>query len=168
MAQLTSSTFAMLSKALFFVSVFVAAVYAESHTVRMTNRCGSGTPMLTDQGGKILSTGSYTSNGALMGARAWLQTGACGGSGAGCTIVEITLRNPPSPGAGSSVDISIIQPGNMFTTAASFAYFNGCNGQGKSCNNAGCSSSDAFHTPTDYGAQVQCEANDVGLDVYFC
>ncbi|SJL17985.1 uncharacterized protein ARMOST_21556 [Armillaria ostoyae] len=144
-----------------FAAVFVATAYAESHTVRMTNRCESGTPMLTDQGGHLLSRGSYTSNGALVGVRAWLQTGAYGGSGADCTIVEMTLRNPQSPGAGSSADISIIQPGNKFTTATAFQYFDGCDGQGKSCNNADCSSSDAFHTPTDYGAQVQCEINNV-------
>ncbi|KAK0201323.1 hypothetical protein DFS33DRAFT_1447731 [Desarmillaria ectypa] len=153
----------MFSKAIFFTAVLVATANAESHTIRLTNRCGSGTLMLTDQGGNVLSTGNYASNGALMGARAWLQTGACGGNGAGCTIVEMTLRNPQSPGAGSSADISIIQPGNRFTTAAAFAYFDGCDGQGKSCNNADCSNLDAFHTPTDYGAQVQCEVNNVGI-----
>ncbi|KAK0483990.1 glycopeptide [Armillaria novae-zelandiae] len=154
-------------KQLLFAATFAAAAYAESHTVKLTNRCGYGTPMLTGQSGNVLSTGSaYTAYGELIGARAWLQNGSCGGGGTDCTIIEITLRNPQSAGAGSSVDISLIEPGNKFTTAAGFVYFNGCDGQGKYCNNPDCS--EAFHNPWDYQAQVQCEVNDVDIEVTFC
>ncbi|KAK0196803.1 hypothetical protein F5146DRAFT_994657 [Armillaria mellea] len=153
-------------KKLLFSAIFAATAYAESHTVRLTNRCGYGTPMLTDQWGNVLSTGTFTAYGALIGARAWLQNGSCGGGGTDCTIIEITLRNPQSEGAGSSADISLIEPGNKFTNAAGFVYFNGCDGQGKYCNNPDCS--EAFHNPWDYGAQVQCEINDVGIEVFFC
>ncbi|KAK0466077.1 glycopeptide [Desarmillaria tabescens] len=149
--------------------VFVSCVTlarAESHTVRFVNRCGRGTPTLS-QNFNTLSTGSdYTAGGPFVAAVAWLDTG-CGFQGSGCTLVELTLKNPTSPGAGSSVDISLIPP-HTFNVPASFSYFNGCDGQGKSCSNANCPPTDAFHVTTDYGAQVQCEANNVGLTITFC
>ena len=39
------------------------------------------------------------------------------------------------------------------------SYYNGCDGAGKQCTNANCP--EAFHVTDDYGAQVQCTANDV-------
>lgn len=63
------------------------------------------------QGANVLSTGgAYTINGPLSSAIAYLQTGACLFNGEGCTTVETTLRNPPSPGAGSSTDLTLIYP----------------------------------------------------------
>ncbi|KAK0203749.1 glycopeptide [Desarmillaria ectypa] len=140
---------------------------AESHAVRFVNRCGYGTPTLS-QNFNILSTGGdYTANGPFEAAVAWLNTGACGFQGTGCTLVELTLKNPTSPGAGSSADISLIPP-HTFNVATAFSYFNGCDGQGKSCSNANCPITSAFHVTTDYGAQVQCQANNVGLTITFC
>ena len=48
---------------------------------------------------------------------------------------------------------------HKYTRAVHFEYYNGCNGQGNTCASANCH--DAFHTPTDYWAQVQCQVNGV-------
>ena len=40
----------------------------------------------------------------------YLFLGECGANGEQCTLVETTLRNPTSPGSGSSSDISLIPP----------------------------------------------------------
>ncbi|KAK0238062.1 glycopeptide [Armillaria nabsnona] len=161
----------MFSKIISFAAIIfvygATLVHAESHTVKFVNRCGHGTPTLS-QNFKTLSTGGdYTSNGPFEAAVAWLNTGSCGFQGTGCTLVELTLKNPTSPGAGSSADVSLIPP-HTFNVATGFKYFNGCNGQGKTCSNANCPSTDAFHVTTDYGAQVQCQANNVGLTITFC
>ncbi|KAG7448577.1 uncharacterized protein BT62DRAFT_918166 [Guyanagaster necrorhizus] len=149
------------------VFVYTTLAHAESHTVKFVNKCGYGTPTLS-QNFKTLSTGGdYTASGAFEAAIAWLNTDACGFQGSGCTLVELTLKNPTSAGAGSSADISLISP-HTFSVAAAFSYFNGCDGQGKSCSSANCASTSAFHVTTDYGAQVQCEADNVGLTVTFC
>ncbi|KAG5352145.1 hypothetical protein C0989_003562 [Termitomyces sp. Mn162] len=120
-----------------FISLLAAvaiAVKAEQHTVHFENKCGFGTPTLI-QGPNVLSTGAdFTSNGPLISAIAYLQTGACGFNGESCTLVETTLVNPnPSkPGSGSSTDISLIPP-HAFSVASGFSYFNGCNGAGADC-----------------------------------
>ncbi|EED80910.1 hypothetical protein POSPLDRAFT_95888 [Postia placenta Mad-698-R] len=95
------------------VALAFVQVNAESHTVTFNNRCGYGTPYLRASNGAVLSTGgSYTSNGALVGAIAvpqctysYLQTGSCGNNGEECTLIETTLRN-----GYSSTDISLIPP----------------------------------------------------------
>ncbi|KAF8883278.1 hypothetical protein BD779DRAFT_1540444, partial [Infundibulicybe gibba] len=121
---------------------------AETHTVHF--------PQLI-QGPNVLSTGAdFTSNGPLR---------SCGFNGDGCTIVETTLRNPPSPGAGSSTDISLI-PDHKFSVTTGFGYFNGCDGLGANCNNPQCTT--AFFQPGDNQVQVQCEANNVNLAITFC
>ncbi|KAK0209937.1 glycopeptide [Armillaria fumosa] len=160
----------MLIKALLFFAFTVLGTLpyatAESHTVKLINQCGTGTPTLS-QNFVILSTGAdYTATGPFESAIAWLETNDCGFNGRYCTIVEITLKNPTAPGAGSSVDLSIIKPNNVFNVPASFSYFNGCDGQGKSCSSSDCV--DAFHTATDWDALVQCEDDDVGIIITFC
>ena len=35
-------------------------------------------------------------------------------------------------------------------------------------NNANCPPTDAFHKPDDFGAQVQCQTNDVSFQLEFC
>ncbi|KAK7690576.1 hypothetical protein QCA50_005674 [Cerrena zonata] len=141
-------------------------VAAESHTVRFTNKCGRGTPTLRNQQGKVLSTGGdFKSNGPLIGAIAYLQTGNCGANGEGCTLIETTLRNPTTPGSGSSSDISLIPP-HKFSVASGFKYFNGCDGQGADCKDQNCKT--AFHKPTDTNVQVACQTNDAGLNIIFC
>ncbi|KLO11422.1 glycopeptide [Schizopora paradoxa] len=157
----------MLSIAL--VAVIVAAVIAiaeaESHTVTFTNNCGFGTPTLI-QSENILSTGDdFTSNGPLIGASAFLQTGVCGSSGENCTLVETTLANPTSPGLGSGTDISLIPP-HAFSVASGFEYFDGCDGVGKDCADPDCEA--AFHNPGDPSLVTICEADNVGLNITFC
>ncbi|KAF5374702.1 hypothetical protein D9615_008965 [Tricholomella constricta] len=138
---------------------------AERHVVHFDNRCGFGTPTLI-QAGRVLSTGGdYVSNGPLIGAIAYLQTGNCGFNGDRCTLIETTLKNPTSPGAGSSTDISLIAP-HTFSVTSGFGYFNGCDGAGADCNNANCPT--AFHQPSDTFVQVACQVNDVNLAITFC
>ncbi|KAK0442520.1 Glp-like protein [Desarmillaria tabescens] len=160
----------MFARALLFVafitSGLISDVQAESHTVKMVNNCGTGTPTLS-QNFNVLSTGAdYTVTGPFESAIAWLETDDCAFNGRYCTLVEITLKNPTAPGAGSSVDLSIIEPNNVFNVPASFSYFNGCDGEGKSCNSSDCT--DAFHKATDWEALVQCEVDDVGIIITFC
>ncbi|KAF7340593.1 Glycopeptide [Mycena sanguinolenta] len=152
--------------ALAAVAFAAGQVLAETHTVTFDNRCNSGTPMLIGQGGAVLSTGgAYTSNGPLVGAIAYLQTGNCGFNGEGCTLLETTLQNPTCPGCGSSTDLSLIPP-HSFSVTTGFGYIGACAPGGADCNNANCNT--AFHTPTDYWVQVQCEADDADLVITFC
>jgi len=147
------------------VAAAVAVARAESHTVHFTNNCGFGTPTLV-QNGNILSTGGdFTSNGPFISAIAYLQTGGCGLNGEGCTLIETTLVNPTSPGSGSSTDISLIPP-HTFSVTSGFGYFNGCNGAGADCTNAGCGT--AFHQPGDNNVQVACQTDNVDLAITFC
>ncbi|KLO16766.1 hypothetical protein SCHPADRAFT_937629 [Schizopora paradoxa] len=142
-----------------------ALVKAETHTVHFENKCGRGTPTLV-QNGKILSTGGdFTSNGPLISAIAYLQTGNCLLNGEGCTLVETTLVNPTSAGSGSSSDISLIPP-HAFNVAAGFGYFGGCDGAGADCTSANCPT--AFFQPDDTHVQVACQSNNVNLAITFC
>ncbi|KAJ6608970.1 hypothetical protein B0H10DRAFT_2166460 [Mycena sp. CBHHK59/15] len=136
--SLKSTAFALLA-------VVVTNARAETHTVTFNNNCGFGTPMLI-QGANVLSTGG----------------GGCGFNGEGCTMVETTLRNPPSPGAGSSTDLTLIYP-HAFSVTTGFGYYNGCNGAGADCTSSSCST--AFHSSGDTTVQVACQANDVDLVV---
>ncbi|EGO00675.1 hypothetical protein SERLA73DRAFT_133651 [Serpula lacrymans var. lacrymans S7.3] len=153
----------------FAVIVAAAAALAgvqaqESHTVTFNNQCKKGTPTLV-QGGKILSTGQpYKSNGPLVSAIAYLQTGPCGLNGESCTLIETTLQNPTTPGSGSSSDISLIVP-HTFSVTSGFQYNNGCTGKAD-CNNANCP--EAFHQPNDTTVQVACQAPNAGLVINFC
>ncbi|KAK0432955.1 glycopeptide, partial [Armillaria borealis] len=96
----------------------------------------------------------------------WLETDDCSFNRRYCTIIEITLKNPTAPGAGSSVDLGIIELNNVFNIPASFSYINGCEGEGKSCYSLDCP--DAFHVATDWDALVQCKDDDTGIIVTFC
>nr|BAL02919.1 Glp-like protein [Pholiota nameko] len=153
-----------------FSAVLTAAVMsmvrAETHTVHFANNCGFGTPTLI-QGPNVLSTGGdVTFGGPLRSAIAYLQTGGCGFNGEGCTLIELTLANPTTPGSGSSVDISLIPP-HSFSVTSGFGYFgSGCDGLGADCTFGGCST--AFHQPGDTGVQVACQNNDVNLAITFC
>ncbi|KAF7322057.1 Glycopeptide [Mycena kentingensis (nom. inval.)] len=147
------------------ILAFASGAQAETHTITFDNRCGFGTPKLI-QNGKILSSGApYTFNGPIPAAIAYLQTGSCGFNGDGCTMVETTLKNPTSPGAGSSTDITLIPP-HKFSVTTGFGYYNGCDGAGADCKGANCNT--AFHVPTDTFVQVQCQTNNVNLVVTFC
>ncbi|KAI0630211.1 hypothetical protein C8Q77DRAFT_1075570 [Trametes polyzona] len=142
-----------------------AFVRAEQHTIRFENKCGKGTPQLI-QGGKVLSTGKdYTHSGPFVAGIAYLQTGECGFNGEKCSLLEMTLVNPTAPGAGSSTDISLIEP-HAFNVETSFSYFGGCDGQGATCSSGKCKT--AFFQPNDNQVQVQCENNNVNLLITFC
>ncbi|KXN92804.1 hypothetical protein AN958_05116 [Leucoagaricus sp. SymC.cos] len=146
----------------FVVFTTVVGALAESHTVHFENRCGFGTPMLI-QGPKVLSHGEdFTSSGPLTAAIAYLNNGSCGFNGDGCTLVELTLKNPDptAPGSGSSADISLIPP-LAFSQPAGFVYFNGCDGAGTNCDNVNCPN--AFRNPDDTFVQVACQTNDVRI-----
>ncbi|KAJ3822535.1 hypothetical protein F5880DRAFT_1447016, partial [Lentinula raphanica] len=88
----------------------------------------------------------------------FFRSGECLLNGEHCTTLELTLKNPTTPGAGSSTDVTLISP-HAFNVGVGFSYFNGCDGQGQTCGTASCTS--AFRTPTDYFAQTQCETNNV-------
>ncbi|THH09793.1 hypothetical protein EW145_g1751 [Phellinidium pouzarii] len=155
----------MFSLLLSTVLLAVIGAHAETHEVTFTNNCGSGTPMLI-QGPNVLSTGgTYVSNGPLISAIAYLQTGPCGFNGEGCTLIETTLVNPTTPGSGSSTDISLIPP-HSFSVSSGFGYFSGCDGAGADCTSADCTT--AFHQSTDTQVQVACQADNVNLAITFC
>ncbi|KAJ7082774.1 hypothetical protein C8R44DRAFT_753649 [Mycena epipterygia] len=157
--------FSVKTAALAALAVAVSSVRAESHTVTFTNNCGFGTPTLI-QNGNVLSTGGdFTSNGPLIGAIAYLQTGGCGFNGEGCTTVETTLVNPTSPGSGSSTDITLIAP-HAFSVTTGFGYFNGCQPAGADCTNAHCPA--AFPNPSGIFPQVECQADNADLAIIFC
>ncbi|TRM67145.1 hypothetical protein BD626DRAFT_484864 [Schizophyllum amplum] len=139
-----------------------ALVAAESHTISFNNRCGKGEPVVFQNFQQLNSGGgSYTFNGPAPAVIAYLQDGSCGASGENCSLMELTLIN----GGVSSADVSLIPP-HTYSTPVGFAYNNGCDGQGKTCASADCA--EAFHVTDDYGAQVQCTANDVNLQITFC
>ncbi|KAF9478127.1 hypothetical protein BDN70DRAFT_880390 [Pholiota conissans] len=157
--------FSLRSAFLIGLAAIAVGVNAETHTVHFANNCGFGTPTLI-QGGNVLSTGGdVTFGGPLLGAIAYLQTGGCGFNGEGCTLIETTLRNPTSPGSGSSTDISLIPP-HSFSVTSGFGYFGGCEPAGADCTFADCPT--AFHVPTDTQVQVACQVNNVNLAITFC
>ncbi|KEP54726.1 glycopeptide protein [Rhizoctonia solani 123E] len=169
--------FSTLISTLAVALVASVGVQAERHVVHFDNRCGYGTPTLI-QGGRVLSTGAdYVSNGPLVAAIAYLQTGSCGGwaqppyysgfNGERCSLLETTLKNPNCPGCGSSTDVSLIPP-LRFSVTTGFGYYNGCDGTGNICRSAGCCPGGAFCKTDDYQSQRQCQANDVNLAITFC
>ncbi|KAK1233509.1 hypothetical protein PQX77_003320 [Marasmius sp. AFHP31] len=66
-----SSVFATLA----VLAAAAGTVMGKRHTV-MINRCGRGTPQLI-RGPNLSTGGSYTENGPLTSAIAYLQTGQC-------------------------------------------------------------------------------------------
>ncbi|KAH7332966.1 glycopeptide [Rhizoctonia solani] len=155
------------------ISAFITALVtvdtqAEKHTVTFKNHCGRGTPKLIREG-KVLHNGggSYTHNGPLIAAIAYLQNGECLLNGEKYTTLETTLKNPDSPGAGSSTDVSLIPP-HKFNVAVGFRYANGCDGVGNRCGSASCCPKGAFCKPDDYECQRQCQVKNVDLVVTFC
>ncbi|KIK70364.1 hypothetical protein GYMLUDRAFT_32367 [Collybiopsis luxurians FD-317 M1] len=142
----------------------VVGVQAETHTVTFTNNCGRGTPLLKQNGNTLSTGGAFTSNGPLEAAIAYLDVG-CGANGEGCTLIETTLVNPTSPGSGSSTDISLIPP-HAFSVTSGFGYYNGCDGAGADCTEAGCPT--AFENPSQTDRQVACQVDNVNLAITFC
>jgi hypothetical protein len=139
-------------------------VSAESHTVKFDNRCGYGTPQLI-KGGDVLTTTSYTSNGEIAAAIAYLQTGDCLFNGEKCTLLELTMTNPLAVGGGSSADISLIDP-HTFSTPTRIEFFGGCDGVGTTCDSPGCNT--AFRQPDDTWVQIACQQDNANLLITFC
>ncbi|KAF8991293.1 glycopeptide [Cyathus striatus] len=147
----------------FAIATAIVVARAETHTVHFDNLCGFGTPTLV-QNGHILSTGGdYTTNGPIVAAIAYLQTGGCGINGEGCAIVEMTLQNPTTPGNGSSVEISLI-PSDAFNAPIEFRYYGGCDGTGSNCTSANC----VIASPSHTFVPVTCQQNNVNLAITFC
>ncbi|KZV76450.1 hypothetical protein PENSPDRAFT_680120 [Peniophora sp. CONT] len=139
----------------------LAAVKAEQHLVHFDNRCGFGTPTLIGEGGVTFSTGGdVLFESEIRGLIAYLQTGGCGFNGEGCLTVEASLVNGQS-----SADLTLIPP-HSFSVTSGFGYFDGCDGSGADCNNAGCNT--AFHVSTDTFVQVGCGAGNENLAITFC
>ncbi|KAE9390741.1 hypothetical protein BT96DRAFT_889122 [Gymnopus androsaceus JB14] len=139
--------------ALFAWSALAAPIRirSESHTVSFVNNCGSGTVGIQSFFSIHSSCISLTFN-----------SGPCLLNGEECTT--ITLVNPTAPGAGSSVDVTLIAP-HTFNVGAGFSYSDSSCG-GQTCAGEGCT--EAFYGPTDYSAQTQCETDNVGVTVTFC
>ncbi|KAJ7805877.1 hypothetical protein B0H14DRAFT_2610950 [Mycena olivaceomarginata] len=104
----------MLSLMTLFVLVvlLVGTVRAETHTIEFTNKCGFGTvrivlflPPTFVESGRVLSTGDFTINGPLINGIAYLETGACGTSGEGCTTVQANLTD-----GNSCAEVSLVPP----------------------------------------------------------
>ncbi|KAE9409423.1 hypothetical protein BT96DRAFT_985127 [Gymnopus androsaceus JB14] len=152
----------LVSAALSFVGTIRAQ---ETHTVTFTNNCGFGTPLLLQNGNTLSTGGSFTSDGPLLAAIAFLQTGSCGADGEGCTLLELTLVNPSAEFSGSSADISLIPP-HAFSVTSGFGYFNGCDGAGADCTDSSCPT--AFFTPTTCCPQVACNVDNVDIALTFC
>ncbi|KAI9461127.1 hypothetical protein HD554DRAFT_2028428, partial [Boletus coccyginus] len=115
-------------------------------------------PALIYDGQNILTGDAYTSSGPWSGI-AYLQTGYCNTNGENCTLLETTLINPTCAGCGSSTDLSLIDP-HKYSVKTSFAYYDGCDGQGQTCSDPSCTNA-AFFAPNDNFVQVECQTDNV-------
>ncbi|KIY43287.1 hypothetical protein FISHEDRAFT_62799 [Fistulina hepatica ATCC 64428] len=113
----------------------IPAIRAEQHSVNLVNNCGYGT-----------FSGRAERSPSTRPLKPPFREG--------CTLVELTLVNPSTAGSGSSVDISLIPP-LAFSVAATFSYYDGCDGTGNSCLENGCTT--AFYEPDDTTVQVACQ-----------
>ncbi|KAI0272430.1 glycopeptide [Gloeopeniophorella convolvens] len=145
------------------MAAFVGA-QAEQHTITFDNKCGRGTPYLKANGTTFSTGQAYTSGGPFISGIAYLQTGPCGDNGENCVLVETTLKNPTTPGSGSSTDLSLIPP-HAFQITTGFRYTNGCDGQAD-CKEPNCP--EAFETPDQTWKQVACQVDNVDLVITFC
>ncbi|KAJ3767392.1 hypothetical protein FB446DRAFT_755086 [Lentinula raphanica] len=142
------------------VIVLVAALLiigadAESHTIRFSNFCGTGTPILQENGVVVSTGAAYITNGPLT-AIAYLDVGSCGSNGEGCTVVESTLNNAE----GSSTTINM----TSFSVPTGFGYYNGCDGEGGDCTRAGCPGATGIISPFP----IECNDENVDLAITFC
>ncbi|KAJ7456362.1 hypothetical protein B0H11DRAFT_2244054 [Mycena galericulata] len=159
-----SAAFVMLVSltSLTVLAIAIHSVHAETHTVHFVNQCGFGSPTLV-QGSTVLSSGGavrtdYTSEGPLLNAIGYLQTGDCGLDGEGCTTVATNLTNGDSS--------TIISFGSL-AVSTGFTYFNGCDGLGEDCTLPFCIGSQPIGSgqPTP---PVVCTAPNVDLEITFC
>ncbi|TFK54716.1 hypothetical protein OE88DRAFT_949644 [Heliocybe sulcata] len=146
------------------------ALAQESHTISMTNNCGSGNPVFLYEGANPQGPG--TINGQVLGGIAWLDgfSGAnCQSSGVNCGAVEFTLRNdaPNQNAADFTLEPQPENGSHQFTYPMSFSYTGGgaCSGLSDNCPSAGCAH--AFTEPTN-GTPIQCVGTNAGIQITFC
>ncbi|ODN80176.1 hypothetical protein L198_07832 [Cryptococcus wingfieldii CBS 7118] len=152
---------------------------AETHNVKLVNKCGSGTPVFLYQGNG--QRGGGTVNGALQGGIAWLDGYKnCQSSGVNCGVVEFTLINKSHKAANgysyqNSADYSLLDgPGlgnHKYQYKMDFAF----NGAGCNKGPGACTGNSAAKCPGAYlgsatagGAPIQCAADNVGITITFC
>ncbi|VDC03310.1 unnamed protein product [Peniophora sp. CBMAI 1063] len=145
------------------VALLMAVVRGETHTVRFTNNCGFGTPILIGSDSVLSRGADYTTNSSIGSARAYLDYDACGTDGSNCTIAELGLTNS----GGSIADISLVSPFE-FSVATCLSFYNGCDGLGFSCTESDCSG--VWRKPTDSaGTILRCQGfNNVNVAITFC
>ncbi|KAJ3751107.1 glycopeptide [Lentinula detonsa] len=138
-----------------FTATISMGVQAETHTVTLSNYCGSGIPLLKQNGVTVSTGAAYIVNGPLS-AIAYLDTGSCGANGEGCTVLETTLDNAQ----GSSTTFNM----TSYSIPTGFGYYNGCDGEGWDCTNLGCPGATGIISPLP----IRCTAENVDLAVTFC
>ncbi|KAJ7110926.1 hypothetical protein C8R44DRAFT_883387 [Mycena epipterygia] len=149
------------------LALLIATARAETHTVEFVNECGFGTEQPTFvQGGRVLSTGGelhhqFTINGPLLNGIAYLQTGACGTNGEGCTTVQTNLTNGMS-----CAEVSLVPP-HAFSVSTGFGFFGGCEGVGQDCTSPTCAPAFQGFLPGQPD-EVCCSAANVNLAITFC
>ncbi|EPQ51485.1 hypothetical protein GLOTRDRAFT_132851 [Gloeophyllum trabeum ATCC 11539] len=150
----------------------VGYALAESHTISMTNNCGSGRPVFLYQGHPN-PQGPTTINGQVLGGIAWLDgfSGAnCLSSGVNCGAVEFTLRNdaPNQNAADFTLEADASLGNHRFTYPMRYQYTGGgaCNGISDNCPSAN-NCPHAFTQPTN-GTPLQCLGQDAGIHITFC
>ncbi|KAJ3981330.1 hypothetical protein F5890DRAFT_1477026 [Lentinula detonsa] len=115
-------------------------VQAETHTVTLSNYCGSGINAQPQISFWVplsyLDTGNYSSS--------------CGANGEGCTVLETTLDNAQ----GSSTTFNM----TSYSIPTGFGYYNGCDGEGWDCTNLGCPGATGIISPLP----IRCTAENVG------
>ncbi|PIL32321.1 hypothetical protein GSI_05567 [Ganoderma sinense ZZ0214-1] len=147
-----------LSTAAIALGALVGTAVGESHTVIFQNFCGYGTPLLI-QGNNVLSRGfEYHSDGPLVSAIAYLQTGNCNFNGENCTLLETTLLNFAPGNAGSLTGINL-RPPHQFSVPTGFNYFSGCDGAGSNCLDPDCPAT---------SSPVSCQEDNINLIIKFC
>ncbi|KAJ7084668.1 hypothetical protein C8R44DRAFT_991838 [Mycena epipterygia] len=143
------------------IALLVGTVRAETHTIEFFNDCGLGTPTFI-LGGNVLSTGgAFTINGPLINGIAYLQTGACGFNGEGCTTVQANLTNGMS-----CAEVSLVPP-HAFSVSTGFGFFDGCDGLGQDCPSPNCVPPFQGQLPGQQD-DVCCSAANVNLVITFC
>ncbi|KAJ3721407.1 glycopeptide [Lentinula guzmanii] len=117
-----------------FTATISMGVQAETHTVTLSNYCGSG--IVLQFRFSYLDTGNHSSS--------------CGTNGEGCTVLETTLDNAQ----GSSTTFNM----TSYSIPTGFGYFNGCDGEGWDCTNLGCPGATGIISPLP----IRCTAENVG------
>ncbi|KAK7018079.1 hypothetical protein VNI00_018398 [Paramarasmius palmivorus] len=158
---------------------FAGTALAESHNVKLVNKCGSGKPVFLYQGHSN-PRGSGTIDGRVLGGVAWVDgfAGAdCKSSGVNCGIVEFTLTNPGNSDGNTqnAADYSLLTGNGLgnhkYTYKMDFEFTGSCTKKAP----GPCTGNSAEKCPgaylgsqTEGGKPVQCTSNDTGITITFC